>query len=89
MTQTSLNITSTLILKQAGYTFFVGFHGDKTYNTFVCGNTICSYMVFPQSHKQKYYIASTKLTPQTGYEKLFRTLSKLQIKRLGSVISLA
>jgi hypothetical protein len=35
-------------------------------------------------------IASTKLMPQTGYEKLFRTLcSKLQIKILGSVISLA
>ena len=40
-------------------------------------------------HKQKYYIASTKLTPQTGYEKLFQTLCKLQIKILGSVISLA
>ena len=39
-------------------------------------------------HKQKYYFASTKLTPQTGYEKLFRTLCKFQIKRLGSVISL-
>jgi hypothetical protein len=37
----SLNITSILILKQTGYTFFVGFHGHKTYNTFVCGNTIC------------------------------------------------
>jgi hypothetical protein len=36
-------------LKQTGYTLFVGFHGDKTYNTFVCGNTICSYMVFPQT----------------------------------------
>ena len=29
-------------------------------------------------YKQKYYFASTKLTPQTGYEKLFRTLCKLQ-----------
>ena len=45
----SLNITSTLILKQTGYTFFIGFHDNKTYNTFVCGNTICSYMVFPQT----------------------------------------
>jgi hypothetical protein len=48
---TALNFTDfpDHVSKDYGYTFFVGFHGNKTYNTFVCGNTICSYVVFPQT----------------------------------------
>jgi hypothetical protein len=47
------------------YTCFVGFHGDKTYNTFFCGNTICSYMVFSQTKvlykwSNKHYLNAAK-----------------------------
>jgi hypothetical protein len=51
--------------------------------------TSCVGWVYGVSANKSIILASTKLIPRTGYEKLFQTLCKLQIKRLGLVISLA
>ena len=78
-----LNINTQLIITALKFTDFPD-HVSKDYGyTFFVGFLETPYVVTWCFHKQKYDFASTKLTPQTGYEKLFRTLCKLQIKKLG------